>query len=221
MRTMRTVRGSALPETVIVIGLVCLLLFGALRLALAGYYQSMVDGSAFVGARAWAQNPGGGSTYATGVISAIFPRVASTNVTLSATGSTITSTATQTIGGLLIPGAPSTITLRSSSAEPIGVATPPSLATYPYTANATLANYRNAANIPNATHPLAIAQKFATGNGKNGRFAEWYCRQKVYSGVSFPATRPTTGGPGSQWDPASPSSPLYAIYQWDTGATCT
>lgn len=217
-------RGSTIPEMAIVAGVGLMLFFGAVRLALIGYYQIMSDGTAFVAARTYAQNPDAGQGNAQTAALKIFPRMPSSGLSMSVVQNTVSSTATQQTQGLMIPGAASTVNFNSVTTERVGATSPSVTATpYPFTISATLVNYRFANGNGKPKYTISIADGSdisTTGSGSNGRFGEWKCRAGVYSTINLPATRPTDGGPGSNWDPNTARSPVNQIYQWDSGRTC-
>jgi len=213
-------RGTALVETALTIGIVLTVLFGTIQLGILGFTQTAGDGAAFVAAHTYAQNPGLGASYATSTAIHVFDKIPASAVTVTPLGGTVTVKTASTANGINVPGAPATVSMQSSATERVpGTAgsTPP-----PFSVSGTLKNYRTAAGVANTTHPLVPAQTMGTGHGVNGQFAEWYCRDGVYSGISFPARRPTgaAAGPNTFWDPTWKSSALAQIYAWDSGTTC-
>ena len=114
---MRASRGTALPETAIVLSMVLLLLFGTVQLAIVGFYQSMSDGAAFVAAHAQSLS---GSTGGPQVAATVFPQVHRGDVTISnPTASTVEATvAKSTMGFLLVPGAASSVSVNGADIEP-------------------------------------------------------------------------------------------------------
>ncbi len=217
----RYCRGTALVETSLTIGIVLIVLFGTLQFGILGFMQTADDGAAFVAAHTYAQNPARGTSYAATTANGVFNKVPGSAITVTTQGGIVTATAATTSDGIGVPGAPATVALQSSDAERIpsaAGATPGGFAV-----TAMLKNYRDASGIANSSHPLGIAQTQRTGNGHNGRFAEWYCRQASYSGISFPSQRPTGSGAGRNtfWDPSWFNSPLAQVYAWDYGTTCT
>lgn len=215
-------RGAAMAETALTMGLVSMLLFGTIQLALLGYAQISQDGAAFIAARAYAQNPAGGLAYARSAAAGVFEGVSANSIGLTTQGRTVTSGVTSTASGLPAPGAPSTVTVNGGATEPMLATPAPNATPGAFSVTATLSNYRTAAGtLPSTPYGISIAQTFYGGNGHNGRFAEFYCRASVYAGISFPAQRPTalTPAQAQRWDPTQSSSPLYQVYQWDTGTT--
>ncbi|HEY0613345.1 MAG TPA: TadE family protein [Candidatus Elarobacter sp.] len=215
-------RGTALVETTLALGIVLMVLFGTLQFGLLGFTQAAQDGAAFVAARTYALNPAGGTASAASSASSVFDAVAPSAIAVApnASAGTVTASVTSTQSGVSVPGAPSSVTLRSRATERIPAAA--SAAAGAFGALATLTNYRDASGIAHAGYTIGLAQTFNAGHGKNGRFAEWYCRAGVYSGLSFPSKRPTgsSAGRGSAWDPTDCNSFLSAIYDWDSGSTC-
>ena len=212
----RFARGGALIETALVIGIVLTVLFGTLQLGALGFVQMASDGAAFVSARTYAQTTSSGTAFAKTVATGVFAKVPASAITLTPGTSTVASAVTSTSAGVPVPGAPATVTLRSQATERVPAAagaTPGAFA-----ASGTLANYRTGSGYAYPSYTFFVAQTFGTGNGHNGRFAEWYCRQKVYSGVSFPSRRPW-GGSGSSWDPIACQFIFQQIYSWDDGQT--
>jgi Flp pilus assembly protein TadG len=214
-------RGAALMETVLAIGIVMTVLFGTLEFGVLGFMQTAGDGAAFVAAHVYAQSPALGTAHAASAANVVFAKVPANAIVLTQQGNTVTATVASTADGIRVPGAPATVALQSSAGERVPSA--PGATPGVFSASGTLSNYRDASGVANAARPLVLAQKLGTGHGQNGRFAEWFCRDGVYSGISFPATRPSgaAAGPNTVWDPAWHSSPLAQIYAWDAGTTCS
>jgi Flp pilus assembly protein TadG len=213
-------RGAALVETALALGIVLTVLFGTMQLGILGFVQTAGDGAAFVAAHTYAQNPTLGGSYATSTAIHVFDKIPATAITVTPQGGTVTVTTATTASGITVPGAPATVALQSTATERVpsaAGATP-----VPFAASGTLKSYRTASGVANAAHPLVPAQTLGTGHGVNGQFTEWLCRDGVYSGISFPAHRPTgaAAGPNTFWDPTWHSSPLAQIYAWDLGTTC-
>lgn len=213
-------RGSALIETALAIGIVLTVLFGTVQLGILGFTQAAGDGAAFVAAHTYAQNPARGAAYAVTTATGVFDKIPASAITVTPQSGTVTVKTATTAAGISVPGAPPTVALQSSATERVPGAAGSTPA--PFAVAGTLQNYRNASGIANSAHPLVPAQTFGIGHGANGRFAEWFCRGGVYSGISFPASRPTGAGtgPNTFWDPAWHSSPLARIYAWEAGTTC-
>ena len=197
------------------IGIVLIVLFGTVQLGILGFTQAAGDGAAFVAAHTYAQNPARGATYAAATATGVFDKIPASAITVTPQAGTVTASTATTAAGISVPGAPAVVTLQSSATERVPSA--PGSSPVPFAVAGTLQNYRNASGLANSAHPLVPAQTFGTGHGANGRFAEWFCRDGVYSGISFPASRPTGAatGPNTFWDPAWHASPLARIYAWE------
>jgi hypothetical protein len=207
-------------ETALTIGIVMIVLFATVQFGVLGFTQAADDGAAFVAAHTYAQNPALGTSYAVTTATGVFDKVPAAAIAVTTQSGIVTARASATGGGISVPGAPATVALTSSATERIPVEH--QAAQGAFSVSGTLSNYRNASGLANPAHPLVIAQTQGTGHGVHGRFAEWFCRQGVYGGISFPAQRPigAAAGPNTLWDPSWHSSPLAAIYAWDTGTTC-
>ncbi|MEA2785058.1 MAG: hypothetical protein QOF71_1162 [Candidatus Eremiobacteraeota bacterium] len=214
-----TSRGTAVVETAFVMSLVLMVLFGGVQLALIAFTQTSQDGAAFVAARAYAANPSAGAVSADTAAHAIFPHVPLAAFVVTPAAGQVSVTIAQTANGLPVPGSPASFGIGSIASEPFAS---PSGA--PFAVTATLSNFYTTPGDNGAAagllrpRPILTAQTFGTGNGINGRFTEWYCRQGVYGGLNIPTT---TAGAGSFFDPMKAASALHQIYAWDTGATCT
>jgi hypothetical protein len=219
---MRGSRGTALPETAIVLSMVLLLLFGAVQLSIIGFYQSMSDGAAFVAAHT--QSLGGG-TGGPQVAATVFPQVKTGDVTMSnPTSSTVEAeVAKSTLGLLLVPGAASTVNVNGNDIEPkiSGVFSSP--APFQFSVTSQLTNWcqnewqgATCSTFPSpTTYSIYLAQTVNTqgnGQGWNGPFAEWRCHQEYFASVNFPNALPT---PGATWDVTNNKSPENPIYSWD------
>jgi Flp pilus assembly protein TadG len=231
-------RGGALIETALTLGVVLMLLLGTFQFGALGVKQIAQDGAAFVAARTYAQSPASGVTRATGAASGAFGSVPQSGIVVTPASGTVTATIASAMQTPSIPGSPPTISLRSGATERIAP-----LATSPgaFSATNVLSNFRDASGVPLATHALSVAQPGLPSGGCDqtggnagcdgnhqhvdyggfGTAAEWNCRLAAYA-LAFPSQRPKGAGTGthSVWDPASSTSPLYAIYQWDTGTGC-
>lgn len=213
-------RGATLVEMALVISVVLMTFFSAIQLAMIAFAQTSQDGAAFIASRSYAQNSTAGATAAANAATSIFKRVNAADLSISATGGVVTTSALTTIAGIPVPNTPATLPLESRALEVVGPTSPsPFGSPYPFSASgAKLVNYYSNTGVPNPDYLLGLANPtVSTGNGKNGRFAEWFCRQGVYSGISFPKTRPTI--PSANW--TSFTNQLNPIYQWDTGKTCS
>ena len=231
-------RGGALIETALTLGVVLMLLLGTLQFGALGVKQIAQDGAAFVAARTYAQSPASGVTRATGAANGAFGSVPQAGIAVTPATGTVTATIASTMQTPSIPGSPPSVSLRSGSTERVS---PQAVSPGTFSATNVLSNYRDASGAPGATHTLIVAQPgLPSGNcdqtGGNagcdgnhvhvdyssyGTAGEWNCRLAAYA-LTFPSSRPKGSGtgPGSVWDPASSSSPLNAIYQWDTGTGC-
>ncbi|HEX3550905.1 MAG TPA: hypothetical protein VHT53_11040 [Candidatus Elarobacter sp.] len=213
-------RGTALLETALAIGSVLVVLLGSIQFGVLGFLQTAGDGATFVAAHTYAQSPSMGTAHATAVAAGVFTKIAPSALAVTTQNGIVTATTASSAAGIDVPGAPATATLASTASERLPAST--GAPANPFSVTGTLTNYRNASGIANAAHPLGIAEVQSAGNGKNGRYADWYCRASVYAGISFPSTRPTgaSAGPGTFWDTSSSKSALATIYAWDTGTTC-
>jgi Flp pilus assembly protein TadG len=230
-------RGGALVETTLMMGVVLILLLGAVELGIVAFRQTAQDGAVFVAAHTYAQSPVSGVPRATSAASSVFDTIASSAIAVTPAGSLVTATTSGTESAPSLPGAPASIPMRSGATELLRNTG----AAGGFTSVATLSNYRNASGTPLTTHPLIAGQPGLpstggcdqTGGNQGcdgnhvhvdypGLTAEWDCRLAAYNGLTFPSQRPRGSGtgPGSPWDPASSSSPLYSIYGWDAGSSC-
>lgn len=211
-------RGAVMVEMALVMSVVLMLTFGAIQLSMIAFSQSAQDGATFVAGREYAQNPAGGTATAQTAAHNAFSHVNASDVHVSTSATTVTASSSTSVAGLGVPGTPGTFPLESRATEPIGAGTPnPGATTYPFSASLALSNYRDyASNVPNPSYAAVPAQTFGTGNGIHGFFAEFDCREKVYSGTAFPAYPATRT---AAWDPQNGT--YSDIYRWDTGATCS
>ena len=220
-------RGAAMVETAFVMSVVLMVLFGALQLSLLAFVQTSQDGAAFVAARAYAQNPSAGTASAAAAAHKIFAHVPVAALVLTPSAGQVAAGAQASANGLPVPGTPATFTLGSVDTELLaGTAS-----VTPFGATVTLQNYYTS---PGDNYdvggllqprPMLVAQTFGSVSGS--RYAEFYCRQAVYSALRIPTT--TANGAancyfwwyyGCFFDPMRASSPLDPIYDWDTGGTC-
>lgn len=100
----RDARGNALPETVLVLGLFFLLMFGSLNLAFLGYNQMRADGATYIAARAAAANPSTAPSAAASAVAAVFPDVSASAVAVTQVGSLVQATYAWTSPGLILLG---------------------------------------------------------------------------------------------------------------------
>lgn len=225
MRTAIAVRGTALPETALTIGLSLLLVLGAAQMALLGYTQISADGAAFVAAHTEAENPS-----ANGVNAAtnVFSQFSSSNFSNpSPSPALVPMSVSKAMGGFsLMPGLASSYTMTGKDVEyaPAGGAATPAPFSFSIP-NETLLNYcdphGNCFLPSNYTMYLSQGVGNGNGNGANGIFSEWRCHQRYYAKVNWPNTRPQGGYSAIKGDkvldPYSNSSIEGTIYGWDTG----
>ncbi len=210
-------RGSALVETAMVMSIVLMVAFGTIQAAMIGFSQLAQDGAAFVGAREYSQNAAGGTSLAQSAAHAAFSHVNGSDIAVDPTTSNVTASAVTALPGLGVPGTPGTFPLESRAPEPMNGIPDPGTGAYPFSASGRLTNYRDyASNVANPNYAIVTAQTFGSGNGENGFFAEFNCREKVYTQLSFPAYPATRS---AFWDPQNGN--YREIYHWDTGATCS
>lgn len=218
------IRGTALPETALTIGLSLLLVLGAAQMAVIGYTQLSADGAAFIAAHAQAQNPAAnGQTVAHGVFSNVdvgdftspspLPSMVPMNVAKSVAGFS------------LMPGLASTYSVTGKDVEYAPTGTGATPAPFAFSNSGTLLNYCDATgkscSLP-ANYSMYLAQGVGNGNGNgvNGIFSEWRCHQQYFAKVNWPSTRPKNfkAIQGDKvMDPTTPSSIEGNIYGWDTG----
>ena len=217
--TLRTIRGSALPETAMFISLALLLVLGAAQLTLVGVSQLSADGAAFLGAHAAASNPNADPKK---VITSIFPQIAASGVTTTSPSATAVQTVvSRNVSALSIfPGSPSSYPITGADIElqpGTANATPA-----PFSINiaATLKNYCPSSDdcaLP-SNYSIYIAQQPSLhGNGVNGQWSEWICHDGYFDTINFPATRPAGGLAGSAYDPGKKGTVENTIYSWDSG----
>ena len=220
-------RGAVLVETAFVMSIALMVLFGALQLSLLAYAQTSQDGAAFVAARAYAENPAAGAASAEAAAHKIFAHVPVSAFALTPSAGQVGVSVQGSATGLPVSGTPATFSLSALDSEPLGVAG----AAGPISATATLQNYYTSPGDAYAVggllqpRTMLVAQTFGAAPGS--RYAEWYCRQAVYSALRIPTT--TANGAalcyywwfyGCFFDPMRASSPLDPVYDWDTGETC-
>ncbi|TAM87089.1 hypothetical protein EPN42_12115 [bacterium] len=209
------IRGTALPETAIVLSLVLLLLLAAVQLSVIGFTQSTADGASFVAAHAQSI---GSTTSGASVAQSAFPITAG-NVTLSATSSTVQAVTSLTTGGLLlVPGGASTYAISGGDVEPLFSGASTGSNTFGFAVNATLPNYCRPSTPCNAlpsSYAIYLAQNACVvgngngsntcnnSNGVNGAFAQWGCHLNGYQTMlqNFPA--PGSVGPQGWLNPVT------------------
>jgi hypothetical protein len=160
-------RGNALPETMLVMSLLLMLIFGALNLTLIGYGQIQADGAAFVAARAAAlASPSIAPSAASAQVAAAFPHVKPSSLSISVsngTGYTTSALVSLTAPGmpLLFGGRSGTVNITSHFAELDSSAGAAPAAGIAYSiSSATLKNYVNpTTNLADATHQARLAQQ--------------------------------------------------------------
>lgn len=201
------VRGTALPETAIILTTVLLLLFGAIQLSIMGFTQSTADGAAFVAAHAQALHSNTcPSPCGPTVAQTAFPIVGS-NVAVSSTSSTVQAVASLTASGLvMMPGTPTSYPIYGGDVEPLYSGASGS-GQFAYGANAALLNYCTPAGQCSSSHAIYLAQRLgSSNNGINGQYAEWTCHLNAYQAMAqnFPSsigqygwTNPSTGQVGT------------------------
>jgi hypothetical protein len=225
----RNVRGVALPETALVIGLSMLVILGAAQMTLIGYSQVAADGAAFTAAHARAANPSAAANGSTAAIS-VFPQFIASNFTTPSPGTANISQSqvTKSVGGFtLLPGGRATFNVRGADVEYAPAQTSATPAPFTFSVTATLYNYCDpTGNCPVPATPsnvsiwLAQSPGSGNGNGVNGIFSEWQCHQKYYASVNWPGTRPANypAIQGGNLDPKNHGSAEDNIYSWDGGS---
>lgn len=214
-------RGTALPETAMVIGIALLLMLGAVQTTLIGYAQVSADGAAFVAAHTIAMDR---SANANSVVTTTFPNLSADAVTVSTPAPNLQqATVTKTVDGFaILPGFANSYQLNGGDVEftPANAANAPQV--FSFAVNAMLNNYCPDSG-PCTPRSMYLAQNVnttANGNGWNGPFTEWRCHQQYLASLNWPKQRPAGGLTGSQYDPQWSKSLEYSIYSWDTGTTC-
>ncbi|HVA27901.1 MAG TPA: hypothetical protein VNF68_06955 [Candidatus Baltobacteraceae bacterium] len=212
-------RGTALPETALVIGISLIIVLGAVQATIIGYTQISADGAAFIAAHTAAMDA---TVSVPSVVATAFPNFNPDSATASSPASGLEqATVAKTVDGfLMVPGLASSYQLSGADVEfsPNGAAQVPQ--DFSFAIDATLNNYCPD-NGPCSTRTIYLAQYVDTqsnANGWNGPFAEWRCHQQYYASVNWPQSRPQGGLQGSVYDPQSPSSLEYPIYKWDAGS---
>jgi len=213
-------------ETAFVMSVVLMVLFGALQLSVLAFVQTSQDGAAFVAARAYAQNPPAGTASAAAAAHKIFTHVPVSAFVLTPAAGQVAVSVQGTANGLPVPGTAATFALGSVDSEPVAGAPGGTFAVA-----VTLQNYYTSpgdnydAGGLLRPRPMLVAQTFGAVSGS--RYAEFYCRQAVYSALQIPTTTANGAANCYYWwfygcffDPMRLSSPLDPIYDWDTGGTC-
>jgi hypothetical protein len=201
-----------------------LMMLGALQIGLYGFGQTSADGAAFVASNAAAN----GVTAPTALAASVFPGIAAGDISIATPrpGVVIGQASVKMPGLAFVPGMPASLTIAGADIEPYtptaqGNAPPQ----YAFGVNANLNNYCDPTTscIYPAAHCAYLAQAINySGNGKNGRFQEWYDHAGTYSSVSFPSSRPNGYAAirGTDLDAYAAGTNENTIYSWDAGATC-
>jgi hypothetical protein len=218
------VRGTALPETALTIGLALLLVLGAAQMAIIGYTQISADGAAFVAAHTQVQNP---SANGKTVAHTVFSNIDTGDFgTPSAAPSLVPMTVNKVTSGFpLMPGLASSYAMTGKDVEyaPNGAGATPAPFVFSVPGE-TLLNYcdpHGSCFLP-STYTMYLAQGVGNGNGNgaNGVFSEWRCHQQYFAKVNWPNTRPNGYSQikgDKVLDPWTSSSVENAIYSWDSG----
>lgn len=211
-------RGTALPETALVIGISLIIVLGAVQATIIGYTQTSADGAAFIAAHTAAMDA---SVNVPSVVATAFPNFNPDTVTASSPGNGLEqATISKTVDGfLMVPGLAGSYQLTGADVEfaPNGAAQVPQ--DFSFAIDAILNNYcpDNGPCSPRALYLAQYVDTQSSSNGWNGPFAEWRCHQQYFASVNWPQSRPLGGLKGSSYDPESPGSVEYPIYKWDTG----
>jgi hypothetical protein len=211
-------RGTALPETALVIGIALMLMLGAVQSTVIGYSQVSADGAAFVAAHTSAMDP---SADASSVVSTTFPNFSADTLAVSSPAPNLRqATVSKAVDGfLLVPGLASSYQLGGADIEfaPPGAANAPQ--PFTFSIDATLNNYCPDSGVcsPRQIYLAQYVDTQANGNGWNGPFTEWRCHQQYFASVNWPHQRPQGGLQQTQYDPEYSKSAEYPIYGWDGG----
>jgi hypothetical protein len=162
--------GNALPETVFVLSLLLLLLFGSVNLALIGYSQIQADGGAFVAAHVAAlASPSAGPSAAAAQVNQVFPHVQPSAISVSiASGANYTTSALVSLTGPGLPrlfggNSPSVRVFSHVDELDSNTGTPPPSGLAFSISSSTLKNYVNpATNVLTAGHQARLAQTINT-----------------------------------------------------------
>lgn len=228
----RRIRGTALPETALTVGLALLLVLGAAQMTILGYTQISADGAAFIAAHTQAQNPNAnGETTATSV----FSNFGTWNfASPSPDASMVPMTVSKSIPGFpLMPGLASSYTVTGKDLEYAPDAAGATPAPYTFSVTASLKNYcapgTSDCDLP-SSYPIYLAQGVGNGNGNgsNGIFSEWRCHQQYYAKLNWSQNAYETysqitssNSSAKVFDPQTSNSVENNIYSWDSGShTC-
>lgn len=208
-----------MPETALFISLALALILGAAQITLLGLSQLSADGAAFLAAHTVASNPNADPSK---VVPSLFPQIHADNiVTSTPSPNSVQSLITKNVSALnVIPGAPSQIQISASDLELQPASASATPAPFSIQITATLKNYCpvGAGCAFPSRYSMYIAQQPSTGgHGVNGQWSEWICHDGYYGSLKFPASRPTRGVSGSQYDPNKNNTAENAIYSWDSG----
>lgn len=213
-------RGSAMPETAMVLGTALVILLGAVQMTTLGFSQISADGAAFVAAHTVAVDKNAnGSAAAQSALPAFAPDAVALSTPLP---NIEQATVSKNVDGFsLVPGAASAYALSAGDQEYTsgGSAQPGPFA---FAIHATLNNYCDdyGACTPRSMYLAQTIDETGNGQGWNGPFNEWRCHQQYYASLNFPASRPSGGLRGSPYDPQARGTTENAIYSWDTGSSC-
>ena len=171
-------RGNAMPETAMVMGLLFLLLFGALNMAMLSYNQMMADGATFVAARAAAANPTNAPSAAASTVAGIFPKINTSNLSIYQSGTTVQASYTSTSPGLMLLQEHSTgafnifsreveVALNSSNYSLLGTSTG---AVFPFSVGGSAGASGTVPlnNYPGSTYNMWLAQRIVIMSGSGG-----------------------------------------------------
>jgi Flp pilus assembly protein TadG len=241
----KNVRGAALPETALVMGLFFLLLFGSLNMAFLGFNQMQADGATYVAARAAAANPSSAPSAAASAVAAVFPKIPAGAVVVTQVGSMMQATYTGTSPGLILLGNKGTgnFNVYSREAE-LAVGASGSIgtavgSTFPYSVGSSgyvaLNNYGSTYNIWLAQTIKIIAAGGCHNGGLGTKSAttcydasEFAAHCEAIADIKFTTadgTIPTKTASGNarekeillpaNWDPAHAGSKNSIVYGWD------
>ncbi|MFN2448174.1 MAG: TadE family protein [Candidatus Baltobacteraceae bacterium] len=226
-------RGAALVETALSISVALIIVLGAGQMAIIGYTQIAADGAAFVASHDAASNPGGNSIT---TAKTVFTQFGDANFSTPSPAPKMDPTlVTATVSGFsLLPGLSAAYTVQGKDVEYQAAGANATASMYAFSSpGSVLLNYC-APPGTTCTFPsnysiglLGSPDIITNGNGNNGPFAQWRCRQKIYSriGQSFNHYAPLPGGYSniqkSNLDVYTSNSDEAAVYGWDTGSKCT
>lgn len=213
-------RGTALPETALVLGVSLVVVLGAVQATVIGYSQLSADGAAFMAAHTTAVDS---SANASSVVASSFPNFQPDAVSVASPSPNLQQAiVTKSVDGFtLIPGMASSYALSGADVE-YRTASSQSEADFTFAISASLNNYCDDSDdcAPRSMYLAQYIDSTGSGNGWNGTFAEWRCHQQYFASLNWPSTRPAGGLVGSPYDPQQRGTTEYAIYSWDTGTSC-